>query len=361
MGGFHQDVGFKVSAEQRSLLARQNYTLRPLSSVGALSPLKVLDVSWQPIALFLILVLVQSMVNSAALCAVVLVLLLAFPLMEFLVLVIGTVATAIGRGVRWKAVLFWTYWPFWKLVLCVAAAIGGKMLGDFLWNGSYLPAAQIGRMQVYHDINPINASGIRLQDAGVVTFDGLTGVNRMMTGCLVDGPTYCIAAIVPVVEKDGLRTPANMSQYDLFMAGTDCCDCPGEFRCGDWNNPGKSLGGLRETDAGKSKYYRLAAADFAANFQKSVVYPIFLEWYNEPEQTLSGWVSNAHSNRALALVSIPILIIVAVVILNGRAMGRCAAAADVASDRGSTQTSHERRLCWPNWPKAASKHVQLPS
>eukprot|EP00438_Fugacium_kawagutii_P036386 Skav214562 [mRNA] locus=scaffold2080:20256:39559:+ [translate_table: standard] len=119
MQALHPDLGYKVPSEQRSLLTRENYTLRPLSSFGALSVLKVIEVSWQPIALFIAALLAQTMIHSKVLSISVLVIFLVFPAMELLVLLVGVVAALIWRGVRWKAVMFWTWWPFWKLALCI--------------------------------------------------------------------------------------------------------------------------------------------------------------------------------------------------------------------------------------------------
>ena len=138
----------KVPSEQRALLTRQNYTLRPLNSVGALSVLKVIDVSWQPIAVFVATLLAQTLVHSNVLSILVLFIFLVFPVMEFIVLLIGIVAAVIWRGVRWKSVTFWTWWPFWKLVLCASAAMVAFTFGDFLWNTAFLPFQQIQRMQV---------------------------------------------------------------------------------------------------------------------------------------------------------------------------------------------------------------------
>ncbi len=309
----------KVPSEQRALLTRQNYTLRPLNSVGALSVLKVIDVSWQPIAVFVATLLAQTLVHSNFLSILVLFIFLVFPVMEFIVLLIGIVAAIIWRGVRWKAVTFWTWWPFWKLVLCASAAMVAFTFGDFLWNTAFLPSQLIQRMQVYQNINPLNANvtGVRLQDAGAITFDRNAGVDRMMTGCLVDTTTFCVAAITSLTEKDGHLLPSQLTSYDLFMTGTDCCECPGEFRCGDWNQPGAQLGGLRETDPRKEKFYKLATGDFSATFKKTVKYPIFLQWHNEPQEALHSLKSTANSNRALALTATPFLIVVVVVILNG--------------------------------------------
>lgn len=309
----------KVPSEQRALLTRQNYTLRPLNSVGALSVLKVIDVSWQPIAVFVATLLAQTLVHSNFLSILVLFIFLVFPVMEFIVLVIGIVAAVIWRGVRWKSVIFWTWWPTWKLVLCASAAMVAFTFGDFLWNTAFLPFQQIQRMQVYQNINPLNGNvtGVRLQDAGAITFDRNAGVDRMMTGCLVDTTTFCVAAITSLTEKDGHLLPSPLTSYDLFMTGTDCCECPGEFRCGDWNQPGAQLGGLRETDPRKEKFFKLATGDFSATFKKTVKYPIFLQWHNEPEESLHSLKSTANSNRALALIATPFLIVVLVVILNG--------------------------------------------
>ncbi|OLQ01225.1 hypothetical protein AK812_SmicGene16032 [Symbiodinium microadriaticum] len=231
MGGIHLDGGLKVPAEQRALLSRRNYTLRPLSSVGALGPWKVLDVAWQPAAVFIVSMLVHAKLHMAALTAGVLFVFLVFPTMELVVLLIGIVAAAIWRGVRWQSVVFWTWWPFWKFLLCVGAASLGTALGGSLWQHSYHPSQLLSKMQVYESISPANATGLRLQDAGQISFATAVGVNRQMTGCLKDGATFCIAPVVAIGEKDGLRVPANMSQYDLFMVGVDCCECPGEFRC----------------------------------------------------------------------------------------------------------------------------------
>jgi len=317
MVGFQFDNGYKVPAEQRALLARRNYTLRPLGSIGALGPLKVLEVAWQPIAIFMLSLLVQAKLHLDAVTAAVLFAFLVFPTMELVVLLIGIAAAAIWRGVRWRSVLFWAWWPFWKFAFCVGAAALGMMLGGALWQHHFHPAQLLSKMQVYSDISPINATGLRLQDAGLITFAPAVGVDRLMTGCLKDGPTFCIAPILPVVEKDGLRLPVNMSQQDLFMVGMDCCECPGEFRCGDWNTPGTHVGGVLETDQTKQQFYALAAKDFAAHYRKDIKYPIFLEWHNEPAQYVDGRVATGNSNFAVAMVSFPFVLVIGVVVLNG--------------------------------------------
>ncbi|CAE7940189.1 unnamed protein product, partial [Symbiodinium sp. KB8] len=86
---------------------------------------------------------------------------------------------------------------------------------------------------------------------------------------------------------------------------------------GDWNVPGAHVGGIRETDQMKLKFYELAVQDFSAHFKKVVKYPIFLQWHNEPATHLEEDVSMANSHFALALVVMPLLTVVAIVLLNG--------------------------------------------
>merc|ERR1719401_690631 len=121
------------------------------------------------------------------------------------------------------------------------------------------------RLQAYSGIDPSSVSGKRLQDAGVVAFNASAGVDRMRAGCLKNGATFCVAPVVP----GGELSPDSSKTQDLFMVGTDCCSCPGEFRCGDWNIP-KPLGGLRVFDADKHSLFKLAAEERAVTHGRSL-------------------------------------------------------------------------------------------
>lgn len=39
------------------------------------------------------------------------------------------------------------WWPFWKMLLCTAAACTATAFGGFLWNNSYSTVQQIEKMQ----------------------------------------------------------------------------------------------------------------------------------------------------------------------------------------------------------------------
>lgn len=246
------------------------------------------------------------------LCGVVLFSLLIFPVMELAVILIGIFAAAIWARVQWKAVLYWSWWPFWKLTACATAACLGIYFGEYLWSNVYFTYSQVSKMQVYNDINAGNVTSVRLQDAGIITFEPNTKVDREMAGCFVNGDTICVA---PIVEAD---TPADSRLYDLFMVGTGCCDCPGDFRCGDWNQLSDNIGGIRIVDGEAVKAYTLAAEEFSATYRnKAVKSPIFFEWKNHPTDTLKDRVTLANKYVFLALLIVPGLTLLSFVILNG--------------------------------------------
>eukprot|EP00931_Biecheleriopsis_adriatica_P101058 TRINITY_DN76280_c0_g1_i1.p1 TRINITY_DN76280_c0_g1~~TRINITY_DN76280_c0_g1_i1.p1 ORF type:complete len:423 (+),score=54.85 TRINITY_DN76280_c0_g1_i1:158-1270(+) len=310
-------INFKATAEQHTLLNSRHFTLRPLGSAGVLDVSKVLENSWQPIAIFVLTTLILSHMHNQLLCAAVLFALLVFPFMELLVLLVGTISTAIWRGVKGKAVVFWMWWPFWKLAMCAVAVAAGTALGNYLWQTCYSPFNQLSRMQVYENVNPLNATGIRYQDAGIMTFTDNAGVNRRMNSCFKNSDTICIAPIVAVNQQGSSRPPVNMTQYDLFMVGINCCDCPGDFRCGDWDLPGNHMGGSRVVDEGKIKQFRLATEQFATSYRKVVKNPIFFFWHDNPAASLDGLVTHANTLLIISMLCAPLAFVGLTVLLNG--------------------------------------------
>lgn len=286
MIGFQADKG--NAHDQEALLERNNFSLRPLSTNGSLDTCRVLVVALQPAAVFLFALFVSGTESLrfgnesvvAILLAVGLFLMLALPGISLGVIVVGILATQTHSRVRWPAALYWTWWPFWKLALCVIAAMVGCSVGNGLWEDRFYEHARLGQLRAYSMIDAREVSGRRLQDAGVVTFNETAGVDRKKTGCLQNRELYCVAPIVQGGKVLNNNKGVPHGQYDLFMAGTDCCTCPGEFRCGDWSSPGV-MGGMRVVDE-RSKFFMLAAEDFARTHNKVIGHPVFFEWVVDP-------------------------------------------------------------------------------
>lgn len=308
-----------VSAEQRSLLNSNNHSLRPLATAGFLHLLQVFQFTLLPLACFLFAVLCltctprfynESIVLTIR--TVGLSLLLLTPIAAFIVLVFGIVVTKWHSRVRWSAAFYWMWWPSWKFLLCILAAVVGCTFGNTIWYSYLLPYQQMMRLQAYNNVNPSTVTGVRLQDSGVAIFNTSAGVDRARGGCLMNGPTYCVA---PIIIGSDLTT--STGEHDLFMTGVDCCDCPGEFRCGDWNKPAASLGGMRVVNADDTSYFRLAVQSWSATYGFTPTNPIFYKWVADP---VVGWHNTRTQGVRLLLMSVlmvPFVLLFLVFVLNG--------------------------------------------
>mmetsp|Transcript_118631 Transcript_118631/g.236278 ORF Transcript_118631/g.236278 Transcript_118631/m.236278 type:complete len:373 (+) Transcript_118631:99-1217(+) len=308
--------GFGISSEQKALLHSHNYSLRPLNTVGQLGSLQVCLVAAPPSFAFVIclLLLVSSDLRAAGellvtfVHVVVVAAFLLYPVLALGVLSFGVIASYLQTRVRWSAVMFWMWWPIAKVVMIILAVSLGTSFGNHLWHAHFLPHAQLHKLQAYHRIDP-GTSGIRLQDVGIAVFNTSAHVDRIRTGCVKNRLTYCVAPI--------LRGAGEQTYHDLFMAGTDCCTCPGEFRCGDWNVP-MSLGGLRVLDGASLEFFKLAAEDWSASVAgKPVKHPVFFTWSAQPTQTYREIEDNGYRLFVLGLLAGPFFFLLLVTALNG--------------------------------------------
>jgi hypothetical protein len=313
--------GVDVTPEQRNLLQSRTFSLRPLSTAGELTFGRTFRLIWLPFAVFaftvVVLVATSIRYSNPALDSIILysglTVLLAYPTIGLGLLVFGVVVARLHARVRWPAVMYWTYWPFWKLAMCLVAAAIGLQIGDYLWFSYFYRHARYMNLQAYSGINPETTAGVRLMDAGIVTFADGTGVDRTKTSTIKNAAVYCIA---PILKNGTLQAnPNDDSTHDLFMVGTDCCD-RGEFRCGDWNLPGVP-GGMRLLNEEATAFYRLASQDWAVTYSKTVTHPLFFEWKSDPISAYTGMLTRGYKILALSLLLFPAAAMLAAILLNG--------------------------------------------
>lgn len=311
-----------MTHEQRSLLNKNTHSLKPLSAAGHLNVWQVFVQPFVPICIFLfalgILTITPRYSNPdtiVVLCGIGLFAGLLYPTIAFLLVVIGVVSTKLRTRIRWAPVIFWSWWPCWKFSACVIAAAAGIGIGDYIWYNQLLPYHQMDRLQAYDNVNPSTVEGVRMQDAGVVEFRNDAGVDRSRTGCIQNGATYCIAPVVMNGKVEEGSEPG--VTYDFFMAGKDCCNCPGEFRCDDWNMPSSTLGGMRIVDQGDRAFYRLASEQWASLYGKPVEHPIFFTWSDDPVQDWHDLRSTGSREVGLACLCVPFALITYAFLANG--------------------------------------------
>jgi len=321
--------GFYVCPEEQSLLKRNNFSLRPLSTAGHITFYKVFTLTWRPVAVFWFALLMSiipfRLVNPLLLVgfrALGLAYLLVVPAACLAVLLAGVAATRATSRVRWPAVVYWTWWPFWGFALCAIAALLAVSAGNWIWFNNLSEYIQLRRLQAYALVDPHRVAGERLQDAGIVTFNVTSGVDRAKGACFVNGRTFCIAPVLRGgrVATDNSDLPAT-GAYDFFVAGTDCCSCDGaslgsEFRCGAWSEP-TSLGGVRVLNAHDRDFYLLAAQDWSATYGKAIRHPLFFTWVKDPVEHWNNLYKFGAALVGFALVASCALTMAAGLALNG--------------------------------------------
>jgi len=280
-----------MNAESARLLRRQKSSGLPiLAPAGTLRLREVIGQACWIIFPFVwvFLMKVQSgRFNAPLLTSIILwlvvVIIMVWPVVAMVVYVGGIWRTIRESVARLSAVVFWLYWPFWRLAAIVVAVALACSYGDHLWYNYFRLYEEYYRLQAYDNVDPYMVSGTRLQDAGLVVFNTSSGVDRSKASCIVNGHTYCVAPII----RGGVVNPgvsqSNSGAQDLFMAGIDCCNCPvTDFRCGDWDDSSGKLGGMRLLDKANSRMFRLAAEKWMANYDKVIAHGVFFEWANEP-------------------------------------------------------------------------------
>lgn len=310
-----------MSSEQKALLESRSFGFRPLATSGHLNLWKVFEVTLQPLFIFLfalIVLILPARFNNAPLLNLVwgvgLFVMLIFPTVALIVLAAGIISMKIKSRVKWPAVIYWTWWPLWRWVMCVVAACFATQLGNFFWFNQFMPYAQLNRLQAYREVNPATVSGVRLQDAGMITFNASVGVDRSRIGCIKNGATWCVAPVV-----NGGQIPvqnSNGEHYDLFVAGVDCCTCPGEFRCGDWNQPG-AFGGYRVLNEQNRRFFQLASEDFATTYGKEVRHAIFFEMVSDPLAVYHELWGRGLQLIVLTFICVPFAFFSVALVLNG--------------------------------------------
>jgi len=194
-----------------------------------------------------------------------------------------------GKEMYKRSIRYWSWWPVFSLLLCLASFAYGVEIGHELWDCCVGPWWQMRRLQHYRDLDPSVTSGTQVQDAGLVDFARGVDIDRSKGGCFVnDGHTFCIAPILQGGNlRDGLSDAPEVGTYDFFAVGMDCCTCPNNnFQCGEWNNP-LAVGGSRSLDVRNRPNYKLATDQWSATYMKAVKHPLFFEWVQEPVYTFN--------------------------------------------------------------------------
>lgn len=165
-------------------------------------------------------------------------------------------------------------WYVFLFVACLFSWLLALLLGEWNFVANMRPFYDMTSLNLYVDVNPANAHGQQLMDAGRVVFSEGSHLDLSKSTGFKDSSVYCVA---PVTVGD-----APLGSYDFWAVGMDCCagHTP-NFHCGDFASK-DVRGGLRLLQDNQRGFYRMAVQQAEALYGIQAPHPLFFVWMQDP-------------------------------------------------------------------------------
>jgi len=205
-----------------------------------------------------------------------------------------SVAVAIERRRNDPEPAWYTYFSF-ILGLALLFAI---LLGMSIYNDNSLPYYMVNDLKVLGNVNVNQERGQNVMDAGILYFSAGNQLDARRAWHFKQGTIYCV---VPIIHGGYPNVPATQT-FDFWAVGKDCCsDTASDFRCGAYNNP-LARAGIRMLDDADRPFYRLAVEQAQSLYGIVSQHPVFVEWAQDPVQTVDGWNKRGFAKFGMAVV-----------------------------------------------------------
>lgn len=183
-------------------------------------------------------------------------------------------------------------WINFVSVTVLFALLVATILGEYNYQDNMQPYYDVASLQTYKDIDPVNARGENLMDAGRLVFSEGSHLDLKHSMGYKDSETWCVAPVTTRNLDDNSTQPAVM---DFWAIGKNCCSGSkgGDFKCGSWSSH-FAHGGLRLLNDAELPFYRLAVHQAEAAFNLQVQHPIFLYWMPEPIEEVNAYSISGH-------------------------------------------------------------------
>jgi hypothetical protein len=175
--------------------------------------------------------------------------------------------------------------PFWYAFLAVSMVTAFAFsiwLGELNWWSYTLPYYDLQLLSSNTGVNVATTTGRQLMDAGRVVFQEGTRVDVSRAIAFKNMERYCVA---PIVNGDA-------PTYDYWAVGLNCCSGPGNYHCGEVDNP-QAHSGLRLIRDDQRGFYRLAVQQAQAAYRIQSEHPLFFFWMQDPGMELETYISDA--------------------------------------------------------------------
>jgi len=114
------------------------------------------------------------------------------------------------KEATWHRVLFWTMLSAWLL---------GMGLGEMIFQTYTRTYYEVTGLNAYAGVSPGKSSGSQMLDAGVVTFDSGTWLDRARAASFQEGDVYCVSPILPAPEPPYVKDASGkvkLASYDFW-------------------------------------------------------------------------------------------------------------------------------------------------
>lgn len=171
-------------------------------------------------------------------------------------------------------------WAIYLAAVCFLAWVSGVAAGDINYYSHMEPFYDTSNLNSYPSVDPATMPGQQVMDAGQMSFVPGTKLDLRKTMAFHNADTYCVA---PIVNGN------NQSMYDFWAVGINCCSGqPGDFACGEFNNP-NAAAGLRAMREDERTFYRLAVKQAESAFGIKSKHPLFFHWMQDPMLELTAY------------------------------------------------------------------------
>lgn len=188
------------------------------------------------------------------------------------------IASSNPKEATWHRVLFWTMLSAWLL---------GMGFGEMIFQTYTRTYYEVTGLNAYAGVSPGKSSGSQMLDAGVVTFDSGTWLDRARAASFQEGDVYCVSPILPAPEPPYVKDASGkvkLASYDFWAVGKNCCGDQEnlDFQCGEYSNP-YARSGMRAIVSEKEKaLYRKAIQHAEGNFGMQATQPLYFYWMQDP-------------------------------------------------------------------------------
>lgn len=191
-------------------------------------------------------------------------------------------------------------WALGSAFLGVVAFAGGMLAGDINYLLNFHHYYFIHSLKSYANVNPADANGLQLMDAGRVKFAEGSKLLIDMGMSFTMWDTYCVAPIG--TAESGSVNQQNpgptLAAYDLWAVGKNCCSTDNPtFACGQYQNI-NAKSGLRQSNENERAFFALAVQQAEAAYAINAKHPIFFHWVEDADASMQnffnkgfrGWV-----------------------------------------------------------------------